>query len=115
MSRLDDFPEALVKWIFRMKIYLGQFAVPHHHRQSVVEVMRDSARQAPNGLHFERLSKLLLEQFAAGNVVQRAFNKQNFTGIGAHLARTLENPEFSRIRPANFVLKIAHDSSAVQQ
>src|SRR6185369_15753304 len=49
-----------------------EVAVAEDRRQDVVEVVRDAAREAPDGLHLLRLAELLLEALALRDVHEEA-------------------------------------------
>ena len=54
------------------EILAHEIGVPEDRGQHVVEVVRDAARQAADGLHLLRLAQLLLEALALGDVLADA-------------------------------------------
>jgi hypothetical protein len=53
---------------FRIELGRHELAEPHDHGEQIVEVVRHAARQAPDGLHFLRLSELLFERVSLGEI-----------------------------------------------
>ena len=52
----------------RCQFFEQHFGITVDDHQEIVEIMRDAARKAPDGLHFLRLTKLFFELPPVGNV-----------------------------------------------
>ncbi len=55
-----------------VEVLANQLQVTQHHRQQIVEVVRDTAGQLADGLHFLRLTKLFLDQLAFAGIAHGA-------------------------------------------
>ncbi len=63
-----------------------QIAVARDHREQIIEVVRDPARQSPHGLHLLRLQELLLEPPLVGHVADECFVILHVARAVAHRA-----------------------------
>ena len=66
------------KGVVRLEVVDDHLRVAQDHGQDVVEVVRDSSGEAPDGLHLLRLTKLLLEPLPVTDVTDGARYKHTF-------------------------------------
>ena len=82
-----DFLDVVSQRIVGRHAQQQQFRASHHHAEQVVEVVRDSAGQAPDGFHFLRLAQLIFELLLVGNILDSRKNTRyaaDLDDLGGH-------------------------------
>ena len=72
VAGLIDLADVALQRVFRLQSPQGQFAVAGDHGQQIVEVVRDAARELPDGFHLLRLPELLI--FLRSRLSKRTFS-----------------------------------------
>ena len=84
------------------------FAVPHENGQDIVEVVRDSARQPSDCLHFLRLEEAPLQQPLFGDILEKRGIRQEAEALVEKRVRADRHPGRRAVAAAELGFKAPH-------